>query len=201
MVSYLWSFFPVDPAIRDEFSSEIREGFVETWRYFASDFLNESFNLEFNSIKHGLRVRPGGFKLSFGFTQDGDNLPPEEMMALSKSEFGLSYFKLDSINKNHAQIKHEHHNWNPKYLMWGLNFSAISIHNFKSVLQAMNKYTNSSKYLLKCPVDISDFYHREDKSRITFSDICIPPKLTDDLTKEKIDSMYKRGKYIDIFRF
>jgi len=193
-------FFPVDPATKDDFSSETREGFIKTWSYFADDFLNESFNLEFNCIKHGLRVRPGGFKLLFGFTQDGDSLPPEEMMELSNSDFGLSYLKLHSINKNHAQIKYEHRNWNPKSLMWGLDFSAISIYNFRLVLQVMNGYTNSLSVPLKCPIDTSDFYHRESKSRITFSDICTPSKLTDSLTKEKIDSMYKRGEYIDIFR-
>lgn len=34
-----------------------RSGFTKTWSCFASDFLNESFSREYNSIKHGLRIR------------------------------------------------------------------------------------------------------------------------------------------------
>ncbi len=45
----------------------IQKGFGRLWKWFASEFVNENLAQEYNGIKHGLRVRSGGFDLAMGY--------------------------------------------------------------------------------------------------------------------------------------
>lgn len=40
--------------------------FSTLWYRFAGDYLNENLIAEYNSLKHGFRINPGGFKLMVG---------------------------------------------------------------------------------------------------------------------------------------
>jgi hypothetical protein len=61
----------------------IAKGYARAWARFAGEFLNERASAEYNSIKHGLRARLGGFQLSFGIEKVyRQAVPPEEMKPL-----------------------------------------------------------------------------------------------------------------------
>lgn len=97
-----------DPKEDDNGIFIARSGFVKTWRCFASDFLNESFSREYNSIKHGLRINPGGFTLELGFTEEPGVKPPQDkMFTVMSSSFGSSYLKAEKIGnlKHHLCLK------------------------------------------------------------------------------------------------
>ena len=85
----------------------IKKNFASLWSKFASDFLDEGFSNEYNSIKHGFRVRPGGFHLSIGINEKpGEPAPREKMRLLGKSEYGSSYLSSQQkvfVNKNRPE--------------------------------------------------------------------------------------------------
>jgi hypothetical protein len=74
------------------------EHFSRVWSRFASDFLDLHRANEYNGIKHGLRVRSGGFGLRVGMEHTYGVAPPEaEMKQLVHSDFGSSYFEVDPV--------------------------------------------------------------------------------------------------------
>ena len=120
---------------------EIKQDFGNLWFRFASQFLDNNFSLEYNSIKHGLRVRPGGFYFAIG-VEDKAGVPTskEKMQLLGKSEYG-SYFiasKKISESNQHIKMKQYHRNWSPEDLCWGLHLVSLSITNIISALRIVN---------------------------------------------------------------
>jgi hypothetical protein len=95
----------------------IKGRFGDLWSHFASDFLNNAFKKEYNSIKHGFRVKPGGFSFALGIEKiPGVQSPQGNMHLLGKSEFGSSfddYIKIDEI-KHHIQLRMNSMNWDPE---------------------------------------------------------------------------------------
>lgn len=78
----------------DEKEIQRLQGLFSTlWYRFAGDYLNENLIAEYNSLKHGFRINPGGFKLMVGpESTPGVAAPAERMTSLGSSEFGSSFF-------------------------------------------------------------------------------------------------------------
>src|SRR4030042_3720148 len=53
---------------------EIKAGFASFWASLAADHLDPGLRSEFNSIKHGMRIQPGGFRMAVGL-QEHPNVP------------------------------------------------------------------------------------------------------------------------------
>src|SRR5215217_3441839 len=84
-----------------EADERIRANFARLWSHFASDFLNENFDREYNSIKHGSRAKMGGFYFALGLEDvPGVPAPPERMQAMANSVFGSSFFVPDRLHDN-----------------------------------------------------------------------------------------------------
>jgi hypothetical protein len=118
-----------------------KQDFGNLWSQFASQFLDKDFSDEYNSIKHGLRVRPGGFSIAIGLEdKPGITAPKEKMQLLGKSEFGSQFLATKKISENaqHIQMKRHHRNWSPEDLCWGLHLISLSIANIKSALRIIN---------------------------------------------------------------
>ena len=104
--------------------------------------MDKNFIKEYNSIKHGLRARPGGFHFAVG----PENIPgvpaaPEKMMSLGSSTFGSSYFvKEDIIPSDTCNFRPRRHsrNWSPHNLANGLTLLSMSINNVICWLRAVN---------------------------------------------------------------
>src|SRR5438094_3978161 len=68
------------------------------WGQLAHELLNPDHIDEYNSVKHGLRMRAGGFKLRAGLEHTYGEPPPEaEMNTIGHSEHGSSFFRLERI--------------------------------------------------------------------------------------------------------
>jgi hypothetical protein len=124
-----------------EKETRIKQDFGNLWFQFAAQLLDNNFSLEYNSIKHGLRVRPGGFYIAIGAEEKpGVAAPKEKMHLLGKSEFGSHFFAAKKISENtqHIEMKRHHRNWSTQDLCWGLHLISLSIANIKSALRIIN---------------------------------------------------------------
>lgn len=120
----------------------IQEGFGNLWDNLAREFTDETFTLEYNGIKHGFRVRPGGFRFAIGNEeQRGVPAPGERMVSLGGSVFGTSYFVKESIlpkDKCNFRPRSHSRNWSPQNLANGLVLISMSINNVISWLRSIN---------------------------------------------------------------
>lgn len=132
------------PNESEERRQEIREEFAWLWKRFARDFLNDRFDNEYNSIKHGLRAGPGGFSMSIGpQAEKGKAAPPESMISMGGSKYGSTFLvprrlaqkgerkgKAFSARDNtHFQLRNQHLNWDPKGLSTALSLLSVSLNN------------------------------------------------------------------------
>lgn len=143
---------------------QLQESFTTLWRRFARDFLDDKLIAEYNNIKHGFRVRPGGFSASVGLEDvPGVPPPPEKMSYLRGSAFGSSFFVPEGIGKEinkrnpiHFRFKKPALNWDPECLSHGLNLISMSLNNILAFLKLVNGADAESVQLLY-PQDESYF--------------------------------------------
>lgn len=144
---------------------DTRQLFAELWGYLAHDFLDPYHRAEYNSIKHGLRVSPGGFTLAVGIEEQyGVPAPPEAMQVIGRSEFGTSYFATEPIRgaprqkkaDPHISLKQQSVNWAPEAMILSLQLISISIHNIISALRIWHGVEPKTVPFLR-PVDRDAF--------------------------------------------
>jgi hypothetical protein len=123
-----------DP-IKDE---AYKNAFGDLWSKLAYEFNDESFQREYNSLKHGMRLKAGGFYLAFktspkNGSQDGN--PISHM--LSQSEFGSSFLKKNKVGENnrHLYFSKTSRNWDPEDIASRLEFLALSLSNLISTIK------------------------------------------------------------------
>lgn len=185
-----------------EKETAIKKGFAHLWSRFASDFLDDKFTNEYNSIKHGLRIRPGGFYVAMGLQDHpGSPVPAEKMRLMGKSDFGSSYIATEKIGKlsHHLQMKHHFQNWSPEDMAWGLHMISMSITNVQSALKILNG-VNPENIQFHWPSDLSSLLepwkrsHRIGVTSMSGLTIQIQPDFIDAFPKERILSDYTDGK-------
>lgn len=132
--------------------------FAELWRHFAHDFLE--FEQEYNNIKHGLRIRMGGFSIAIGTQKHlGEIVPPERMRWMEKSEFGSSFFVVEDVpqsKKSNFAIHQKSRNWNPENFINALRLISASLENILYFLELANS-SSSPKFQCSIPKH-DDFY-------------------------------------------
>lgn len=129
------------PATAPEVAPLITEGFAGLWARFAHDFTNEKQRAEFNSIKHGFRIGPGGFILRIGPDKgDGKRPPSSEMHSLGGSKFGSTFYIPEYLKKTRHNFRIRKHslNWVPENHIQGLQALSISIGNVITFLKGVN---------------------------------------------------------------
>lgn len=128
--------------VEENEKKSVSEKFGFAWRGLASDFLDTNHEAEYNSAKHGLRVKSGGFSLSFGKTDVwGVSAPPEKMECLGGSEHGTSFFirtKISEHDKVNFRPNRISLNWHPQNLLYGLELISASINNVVAFLKFLN---------------------------------------------------------------
>jgi hypothetical protein len=115
-----------------EKETQVKAGFGRLWRRFARDFLDKGSQTEYNSMKHGLRVGPGGLTIAAGEeTAPGIPCPPEKMAVVGSSEFGSTFLVLAPLpdSKTNFRLIRRFPNWCPSNLFFGLNFISMSLKN------------------------------------------------------------------------
>jgi hypothetical protein len=126
--------------IETEKRAQIARSFGRCWAGMSFDLLDPIAHKEFNSIKHGCRVSPGGFTLAFGLEDvPGVAAPPERMEVLGASRFGSSFFVPENLhNRRHFRVRSHSRNWCPENLAWGLKLIALSLNNIVAYLRIVN---------------------------------------------------------------
>lgn len=138
LAKHVHSRMPYEP----EKKEWIQEGFGRAWARFAREFVDEKMTQEYNSGKHGLRTRHGGFSLQVGLEETpGVPAPPENMTTIGGSVYGTSYFTVVRIIDNQRlnfRPRRQARNWNPENLINGLVLLSMSINNVVSFLKILN---------------------------------------------------------------
>ena len=183
---------------------QLQESFTTLWHRFAKDFLDDKLIAEYNNIKHGFRVRPGGFSLAFG-PEDEFGVPPpaEKMTSLGGSDFGSSFFvsegigkEIDKRNPTHFRVKRHSLNWDPECLLHGLNLISLSLNNILAFLKVANG-TDAESVKLLYPQDESYFEAPWQPSHSTMHIATNPIIREEDIvrfSKEEILRIYQQEK-------
>lgn len=118
--------------------------FAGLWQKFAHDFTDSCNIAEYNSIKHGLRIRAGGFAVKIKPVRE-DGSPEDEVTLSASSEFGSSFFAGEPISgapnrkgDPHFSIRRYSLNWDAEAIAHGLSLIALSIKNLVSFLKCFN---------------------------------------------------------------
>ena len=135
--------------------------FSELWCRLAYEFLNDAHVDEYNSIKHGFRVRSGGFSLAFGLENEyGVSPPPDEMKWMGRSEHGTTIIKLEAISssKGERSYRSKQHslNWSVEKTALLLQLVAMSINNVTSALRILNGAEDGNCKFMR-PIKDDDF--------------------------------------------
>ena len=115
--------------------------FATFWGRMAHELLSDSHQDEYNALKHGLRVMPGGFSVAFGIEKvPGQRAAPEDMQSLGGSAFGSSFtvpLKIVGAEKHHLRLSHRSRNWSWEVLAIDLQLISQSIGNVVSCLRVI----------------------------------------------------------------
>jgi hypothetical protein len=187
-----------------EKEESIKSSFGNLWGQWGLDFVNKSFTDEYNSIKHGFRIKPGGFAFSIG-VQEKPGMPAssDKMQLVGKGEFGSAFSNYEPIGNSSRNIflKMNHRNWDPEDMAWGLQLIAMSIGNIISCLKILNGIpANKIKY--QWPREPHTF--REPWKRIQSVGITsmtglgqpIPIELITRYSDEELIALYNEGKVL-----
>jgi hypothetical protein len=129
----------------DNACQTIRRSFGRMWTWFANDFLDQRKRAEYNWIKHGMRVAPGGFTLRMGAEPAFGVAPPEdEMRTVGASVYGCSAFVPEPIPDAPRQLRYRtmSSNWHPNNHIAGLTALSVSVANLLVFLKSYNRYEN-----------------------------------------------------------
>jgi len=123
----------------------------DLWRSFSRDFLDENFQREYNSIKHGSRANAGGFQFSIGVENPLTNEPEEPMTTITKSQYGSSFPIPKDLpgNISNFQVRTTMRNWSPTHLAHGITSLVDSIQNIIAFLQMVGGETEI-KLMFRC---------------------------------------------------
>ncbi len=134
--------------------------FASLWNRLAHEFLDADNIDEYNSIKHGLRMRSGGFTLRAGIEHSYGVPPPEsEMSTIGHSESGSSFFRLERVGDKNSRTfttRRISLNWKVERVAPLCQLAAMSIENLIGVLRFLNG-TPASEVRFVRPPDDADF--------------------------------------------
>jgi hypothetical protein len=135
--------------------------FARLWRRLTGELTNEVQIDEYNAIKHGFRMRPGGFGLAVGLEPTYGAPPPEsEIRTLGYSAFGASFFKIEKLGtakgNPHLRSRRISVNWSLERVILLHQLVHMSINNVISALKIANGSSPSSCRFLR-PENDTDF--------------------------------------------
>lgn len=135
--------------------------FALLWQRLAHEYMDQNYIDEYNSLKHGFRVRSGGFALSVGAEHEYGVPPPQnEMQLVGKSDFGTTFFKVEPIGKREGnrsiRSRRVSINWKIEKVVLLTQLVSMSINNVVSALKIANDAKAETCRFLR-PKDDEDF--------------------------------------------
>jgi hypothetical protein len=176
-----------------------RKLFATLWGQLAHEFLNRDHIEEYNSIKHGLRMRGGGFTLAVGLEHSYGVPPPDsEMKTIGHSEHGSSFFRLERIGEEGSRsfsTRRVAVNWKVERVQLLCELAAMSIANVIGALRIVNG-TSPSTVQFHRPSDDQDFTRAWSYSPGVTSmnmDFVIDPRQIPNVTKAELLEQLRRN--------
>lgn len=119
------------------------ELFSGLWQRLSHEFLDANYIDEYKSIKHGFRIKAGGFALAIGEEKEYGVAPPAtEMQLIGKSDYGTSFFILRPVGdiKGNRSLTSQRIslNWKLEKVALLLQLISMSINNITSALKIVN---------------------------------------------------------------
>lgn len=143
---------------------DVRAHFTKFWRRLAKEFLDDKHVAEYNSLKHGFRVRPGAASIQFGPERvPGRPAEQKDMHTLEGGAYGSSFFTrahpdgLSGHSNPNRRLIHQSLNWNAESLVERLVLISLSLDNLVSFLKAKKGITDASDFKLMLPTSEADF--------------------------------------------
>lgn len=174
----------------------IKEAFGQLWAHLADEFLSKKSRAEYNSIKHGFRIRSGGSWIAVGVEKvPGVACPPEEMTMPGGSEHGSSFFEPEQFDKHNIQLVRRSTNWDPAYLAGRVRLIAMSLQNIISFLRVVHGEKPESVRFC-WPQELDDFREVWQGPALLESSLSITVK-TEDInlkTADEILAVYDQTK-------
>jgi hypothetical protein len=172
--------------------------FAVLWGRLAHEFLDRDNSDEYNSIKHGLRMRAGGFALQVGAEHSYGVPPPDSKMnTLGHSEHGSSFFRLERIGGKESRTYSTRRvslNWRIERVITLGQLVAMSIENVVGTLRFLNGTPGETLKFVR-PPDDADFdrpwTYSPGVSRMDM-DFVYPPGMVPELTKADLESEIKK---------
>jgi hypothetical protein len=121
-------------------TSDHHDRFGVFWRYLATEYCKDIYRVEYNSLKHGLRTVPGGYRLLIG--KEGDaGQPPSRMSAIAQSEVGSTFQRLvrldESPRKSRVRaLRRTRVNWDCDQIVNRLRLISLSLRNLNTAQSA-----------------------------------------------------------------
>jgi len=139
-----------------ERNKQLSEAYGKLWSQIAFNFFKSINTDEYNSLKHGFRVKLGGFSLKIGF--ENENKP---MQSMGGSKYGSSFLKISQIGKQNRSnpnitSRRTSLNWSYEQNAILLQLVYLSINNLIYALKHINGI-NIENHPFKNPKDISAF--------------------------------------------
>ena len=126
-------------SLPDQAHVELREATGRLWEALAIEYLHPDFEDEYNSLKHGFRVRPGGYYLAMGIEDvPGIHAPPERMRLMGRSDYGTWFLRPVPLKKHHWSFEDQRVNWDPSRFANRLPLVANSMTNVLAFLRVAN---------------------------------------------------------------
>jgi len=135
---------------------ETKEYFVKALKRFSDELLDEGKRCEFNSLKHSMRVRAGGFGMSVSPASAEGEIPRE--IAFGYCEYGSTYYKsidIPSMKKNQRRLETRMYNWNVEYIKECMETIRILIYNIKTFLMGFNGILEGKDVIYLYPKDLN----------------------------------------------
>jgi hypothetical protein len=147
----------VDEAHRERVSG----AFAELWRRTAEEFASESFEPEYNSLKHGMRSQVGGFSVAIGEEKAHGEPPstPESMASIGRSEYGSTFWmpmeRIAGTRHTFQLTRYTSRAWIPDQFGYSLHLIAMSVRNLVS--RSMVASDPHSKVQFEWPSEMGTF--------------------------------------------
>lgn len=142
-----------------ERQAETAASFAKLWAGLAHEFLEPAYADEYNSLKHGFRVRGGGFTLEFGKPLE-DGSPPAEMQLLGRSDFGSAFLLIEPLGTRKGdrslRVRRRYVNWSMERTILLCKAVHWSILNVTSALRIANG-ANAEECQFVRPVENVEF--------------------------------------------
>ena len=165
--------------------ASLKQGFADFWALLAHEFLGEAATREYNSLKHGLRVRQGGFWAAFG------------AHLLGEGDFGSSFLvpKAIGASKSSFRVERCFRNWEPHGMCSALSPLACSINNIISFLRLFRGEDKDSVQF-KIPEHEDEFKAPwavpKAHGTLQFSELRIEDEMIPRLSRDDLVELYKK---------